>query len=40
MNDVIMKKMWKKSKDGPNVQTKTYTNEEKTMKMNFKKLHA
>jgi hypothetical protein len=22
MNDVIMKKMWKKSKDSPNVQTK------------------
>lgn len=43
MNAIIMKKMWKKSKDSPNVQTKTNTNlenEEKTMKMNLKKLHA
>lgn len=43
MNGVIMKEMWKKSKDSPNVQTKTNANlqnEKKTMKMNLKKLYA
>jgi hypothetical protein len=43
MNDVIMKKMWKKFKDSPNVQTRKNTNlenEEKIMKMNLKKLHV
>jgi len=43
MNDVIMKELWKKIKDNPNVQNKTNTNlenEKKIMKMNLKKLHA
>jgi hypothetical protein len=40
MNDLIMEKMWRKFKDSPNVQIKTnkkLENEEKIMKMNFKK---